>query len=383
MLIAMLSPLRNGSEPPNRLKMNDTEVQHHHAERGEDDRTAELVGDLDDAGAVEHEHHGEHRGRGEHGLEHDAVVERLVALGDGTDGEAVPDGVHRAEDLGQVRLAHGDDDGDETDDDADEAERRELVGVDLLAVLERGGRTVGGVPTEGGGGEEDDEQDDRCGDRAVDGHGLLPRRDRAVGDGHRSDVGARFGSSPAVLVLRCRFERLFVENWIRHGPEILPVTRCRSRDHRVLTVAHRDGSGQRRSCALVASHRSMSGASASKPVHAVAISTIESASKWAVDAPATPTSRSRDGDRVGDRGDEVDVATARLHPGEHDVLRQHGQQRCVVGVESQRTVTIDHASSALDSVIAVHDLTAADISASDICASDVIHRLVGSTSSVS
>ena len=121
-------------------------VEHHDAQRGEDDRSPELVGDLDDPRAVEHEHDQEDRQRRTDRLDDDAVLERLVHPRDRTDGEAVADRVDRPEELRQHRLEVGDDHGDEADDDADERDRRHLVG--LLAG--RSGRAGGLRPAERG-----------------------------------------------------------------------------------------------------------------------------------------------------------------------------------------------------------------------------------------
>ena len=60
---------RNVTSAPNRVNDERHEVERHDAERGEHDDPAEALGDLDDPGPVEHEHHGEHAERRAGGLE--------------------------------------------------------------------------------------------------------------------------------------------------------------------------------------------------------------------------------------------------------------------------------------------------------------------------
>ncbi len=102
------------------------EVERHHAQRGEHHDLAEPLGDLDDPRSVEEQHHEEHAERRPDRLDDDAVLERLVRLGDRTDRESLGDRVRRGEELGQVRLEHQGEHDADADDDAEHGERREL-----------------------------------------------------------------------------------------------------------------------------------------------------------------------------------------------------------------------------------------------------------------
>ena len=200
-------------------------VHQHDAEGGEDDRLAEAVGDLDDAGAVEHEHHRGHGDRGGRGLEHDAVLERLVALGDAADREPEGEGVHRGEVLGPHRPEVHPDRDAEADEDAEHRDRRELGDLRLDATDDlRGDR--GGGPADGGRCDEQHEQHRGAVDDATNRHPTAPLRHRPVGDrlgaGDRTARRCPGGATRARRLRRRpagpRFcDRLFVEDGIGHG----------------------------------------------------------------------------------------------------------------------------------------------------------------------
>ena len=118
----------------------------------------------------------------------------LEDLGDGADEEALGDGVHRAEELGDCGLKYRRDDADEADDDADQGERRER---DLLCRRRFGRRSRWSHPADGGAGEQQHEQHGGGRDRAADGHHPgAPRGHRAVGD-RAGVVGAPGGPQTA------------------------------------------------------------------------------------------------------------------------------------------------------------------------------------------
>ena len=303
------------------------EVEHHQTHRCGDDDPAESVGDLDDLGAIQKQHHCEHAEGGTDGLKHDAVLIRLVGLGDDAEEEPFADGVHGTEELGPHRPEVDGDRAGEPDEDADQCKCREATDFAPLIFRTR-------LPADDGGCEQHDQQHTGSADGATDSHHLrVPRADRAIGDGSPARLGvgaAQPGSRAAlfqVLSLSMGFamdaslgERV-TDRTLQPPMVFLSVILVRSE-----------------SWALAPSHRSMSGGAVSNPLHDVAISTMTSLSKWARWASAVvPLLDDQVAARLRDGGAQIDVAAAGLHPRQHDVLRQHRHQRLRIGgVEPHR-----------------------------------------------
>ncbi len=217
-----LGSLMNPIEPPKMLMTNDTTYSSITPIVAPMTILRKPGRHLDDPGAVQREHHDEDGERGAGRLQHDPVLRVLVETRDRTDGVAVAERVHGAEELGPPRLEVGGHHSGEADDDADQDPRSRLE-----VAFHVGGR---GEPADRRRDEEDHEQHDRGGDDTVDRHhfGLIPaartvvhrtveravRRAAGILGAWDVDVAVALWRSPTVRVV---LHLLFVEKWVRHG----------------------------------------------------------------------------------------------------------------------------------------------------------------------